>query len=151
MPHTLNQVWIHAVWSTKLRLPLINRNMEEKIFEHIRKQLEDMGCRVSIINGMPNHIHCLFRLSTEKTIAEVMKQIKGSSSHFINQQKLIDKKFAWQSGYGVFSVSTSAIPIVHAYIKNQKNRGARNHGPGIRPRWMRDEPGISIPGGMDAG
>lgn len=122
--------------------------MEEKIFEHVRKQLEDMGCRVSIINGMPNHIHCLFRLSTEKTIAEVMKQIKGSSSHFINQQKLIDKKFAWQSGYGVFSVSTSAIPIVHAYIKNQKNRGARNHEhaitPGFQSRagWMRDERGM---------
>jgi putative transposase len=105
--------------------------MEEKIFEHIREQLEQLGCQVSIINGMPNHIHCLFRLSREKTIAEVMKQIKGSSSHFINQQKLIDKKFTWQAGYGVFSVSESALSIVHAYIKNQK-------------------PGISIPGRMES-
>jgi len=93
-----------------------------------------MGCQVSIINGMPNHIHCLFRLSREKTIAEVMKQIKGSSSHFINQQKIIEKKFAWQAGYGVFSVSESALKIVYAYIKNQKNRA----NPG--------QPGISIPG-----
>jgi len=96
--------------------------MEEKIFQYIREQLQDMGCQVSIINGMPDHIHCLFLLSREISIAEAIKQIKGSSSHFINQIQLFPQKFTWQSGYGVFSVSESALPIVHAYIKNQKIR-----------------------------
>jgi len=112
--------------------------MEEKIFQHIREQLEDMGCQVSIINGMPDHIHCLFRLSRERSIAEVMKQIKGSSSHFINQIQMFPKKITWQSGYGVFSVSESALPIVYAYIKNQKSR---DFNPGMNGIMNPDEHG----------
>ena len=138
MPHSKNRVWIHAVWSTKWRYPLISREMEEKIFQHIREQLEDMGCQVSIINGMPDHIHCLFRLSRERSIAEVMKQIKGSSSHFINQIQMFHKKITWQSGYGVFSVSESALPIVYGYIKNQKSR---DFNPGMNGIMNPDEHG----------
>src|SRR5690606_6486220 len=73
-----------------------------------------------IINGMPDHIHCLFLLSPQKSIADVVKQIKGSSSHFINQNNLIAEKFSWQTGYAAFSVSESVAEKVFRYIKNQK-------------------------------
>ena len=69
---------------------------------------------------MPDHIHCLFLLSREKSIAEVIKQIKGSSSHYINQANLISEKFSWQTGYAAFSVSESIVDKVFHYIKNQK-------------------------------
>jgi len=69
---------------------------------------------------MPDHIHCLFLLNPEKSIAEVIKQIKGSSSHFINQYNLIADKFAWQTGYAAFSVSESGVKSVSDYITHQK-------------------------------
>jgi len=84
------------------------------------EQLRDQGCPVRIINGMPDHVHCLFLLSPQKSIAEVVKQIKGSSSHFVNQANLIPDKFAWQTGYAAYSVSESMVQKVFQYVKNQK-------------------------------
>jgi putative transposase len=120
MPHSVNKIWIHAIWSTKERLPLIHPVVESKIHQFIAEQLREQGCPVRIINGMPDHIHCLFLLSPQRSIADVIKQIKGSSSHFINQNNLITEKFAWQSGYAAYSVSESVVDKVFQYIKNQK-------------------------------
>ena len=78
MPHSFNKIWIHTIWSTKERLPLIHPSVESKIYQFINEQLREQGCPVRIINGMPDHIHCLFLLSPQKSIAEVIKQIKGS-------------------------------------------------------------------------
>ena len=69
---------------------------------------------------MPDHRHCLFLLSPQKSIAEVIKQIKGSSSHYFNQNNLISENFAWQTGYAAYSVSESGVEKVFEYIKNQK-------------------------------
>ncbi len=69
---------------------------------------------------MPDHVHCLFLLNQQKSIAEVIKQAKGSSSHFINQQDIVRDKFAWQTGYAAFSVSESVLEKVFVYIQNQK-------------------------------
>lgn len=120
MSHSYNKIWIHAIWATKERMPLIHANVENKIHQFIASQLSELGCSVSIINGMPDHLHCLFLLSPQKSIAEVMKQIKGSSSHFINQQNLVADKFAWQTGYAAYSVSASVVEKVVEYIRNQK-------------------------------
>jgi putative transposase len=121
MSHSYNKIWIHAIWSTKERIPLIHASVENKIHQFIAEQLREQGCPVRIINGMPDHIHCLFLLSPQKSIAEVLKQIKGSSSHFVNQYNLIDDKFAWQTGYAAYSVSESVVEKVYKYIKNQKS------------------------------
>ena len=120
MPHSFTRIWIHAVWSTKKRRPLIQTSIEDKIYLFIADQLREQGCKVSIVNGMPDHIHCLFLLSRQKSIADVIKQIKGSSSHFINQNNLMEDTFAWQTGYAAFSVSESALKNVHQYIQHQK-------------------------------
>jgi putative transposase len=120
MPHSYNKIWIHAIWATKERMPLIHSNIESKIHHFMSEQLRDQGCPVRIINGMPDHVHCLFLLSPQKSIAEVVKQIKGSSSHFVNQANLIPDKFAWQTGYAAYSVSESVVQKVFQYVKNQK-------------------------------
>jgi putative transposase len=101
-------------------MPLIHSNVESKIHHFMSEQLRDQGCPVRIINGMPDHVHCLFLLSPQKSIAEVVKQIKGSSSHFVNQANLIPDKFAWQTGYAAYSVSESMVQKVFQYVKNQK-------------------------------
>lgn len=120
MPHSYNKIWIHAIWATKARIPLVHQNIEQNVYQFISNQLREQGCPVRIINGMPDHIHCLFLLNPQKSIAEVIKQIKGSSSHFINQSNLIPEKFAWQTGYAAYSVSESGIEKVFQYIKCQK-------------------------------
>ncbi len=120
MSHSFNKIWIHAVWATKDRAPLIHPSIEQKVLKFIEQQLQQQGCKVEVINGMADHVHCLFLLNRQKSIAEVIKQIKGSSSHFINQNNFVPLKFAWQTGYGAFSVSESGVNRVSEYIKNQK-------------------------------
>ena len=120
MSHSFNKIWIHFIWSTKERIPLLNQTIEQKLYQFISDQLKEQGCPVRIINGMPDHIHCLFLLNPQKSIAEIVKQIKGSSSHFINQNNFIANKFSWQTGYASYSVSESMVDKVYQYIKNQK-------------------------------
>jgi REP element-mobilizing transposase RayT len=126
MSHSYNKIWIHAIWATKERTPFITKNVESKIYDFMGKQLRDTGCPVRIINGMPDHIHCLFLLNPKKSISEVIKQIKGSSSHFINQNNLMPEKFAWQTGYAAYSVSESTMERVFQYIQNQKKHHYKN-------------------------
>src|SRR5258705_11193989 len=99
MPHSFNKIWIHAIWSTKERQPLISVDKENKIHNLLREEFIELGCPVRIINGMPDHVHSLFLLNPQKSVADCIKYAKGSSSHSINEQNLIPKKFAWQTGY----------------------------------------------------
>jgi putative transposase len=120
MSHSYNKIWIHVVFATKDRFPLIKSGIESKLYAHIREQLIELGCPVRIINGMPEHIHLLFLQNPQKSIAEIVKQIKGNTSHWVNEQNIIPEKFAWQTGYAAYSVSESQMEKVYEYIKSQK-------------------------------
>jgi len=120
MSHSYNKIWIHAIWSTKNRDRLITPEIEAVLYPFLHLQFRALACPLRILNGMPDHIHCLFLLDANKSVAEVLKQVKGSSSHHINQKELKKEKFAWQTGYGAFSVSESGIQKVYDYIKSQK-------------------------------
>jgi len=127
MPHSFNKIWIHAVWSTKERQPLISRAAEIKIHNFLREELIELGFPVRIINGMPDHIHSLFLLNPQKSVAEVIKYVKGITSHSINDQNLISKKFSWQTGYAAYSVSESQLERVFQHIKIKSNITTRKH------------------------
>lgn len=120
MPHSFNKIWIHAIWATKDRANLIMPNIETKLHQFITKELRELECPARIVNGMPDHIHGLFLLNPQKSIVDVIKQVKGSSSYYINHENLIAEKFAWQTGYAAYSVSESVLEKVYQYIKNQK-------------------------------
>lgn len=120
MSHSFYKIWLHVVFSTKDREPLISNEKEKIVYKYIAEQLKECGCPVRIINGMPDHVHLLFLQNPQKSVAETIKQIKGSSSHWINQERIIQNQFAWQTGYGVFSVSESQLDKVFQYINNQK-------------------------------
>lgn len=127
MPHSFNKIWIHAIWATKERKPLIDPKWEKNLHQYMCEQFIALGCPVRIINGMADHVHCLFLLDPQKSIADIVKQIKGSSSHCINRSDWLDEKFAWQIGYAAFSVSQSTVDAVFYYIKNQKqHHGAKS-------------------------
>ncbi|ADB37848.1 IS200/IS605 family transposase [Spirosoma linguale] len=119
MSHSKCKIWVHAVFATKDRKPLINAQIIATVHDTLRKQLINTGCFVDCIGGVLDHVHLLFLLNPGKSIADVMKQIKGGSSHAFNQVKLTSVPFAWQTGYGAFSVSESHVPRVRAYILNQ--------------------------------
>jgi len=120
MSHSLAKIWIHAILGTKNRHPLIKESFSSAIYQHIEEKLNEIECRTRIINGTEDHIHALFLLSPKISFSDVMKTIKGETSHWINQQDITDSKFAWQVGYGAFSVSESNVKQVQLYIENQK-------------------------------
>ncbi len=107
-------------FGTKNRQQLIGEKLEPALFNYIRTQLKKQACEIKAMNGMPDHIHILISINPKLSVAEVIKQIKGSSSHWINQQNLTNDKFSWQTGYGVFSVSESQLSKVNSYIEGQK-------------------------------
>lgn len=128
MSHAFPRLWVHAVLVTKFRRSLISSECEQALYDFIRVQLEGMGCKVRIIHGVSDHIHCLFLLHYTKSIAEVMKRVKGSSSRYMNSDVRMEGKFKWQTGYGAFSVSHHNLDQVHRYIQNQKIRHGEGKG-----------------------
>lgn len=120
MPHSMVKLWVHAVWGTKNWQSLIQEEFRLPILQHIRNAFEEQGCIVRSLQGIANHLHALFLLPPEKQLANIMKMVKGESSHWINQQNFLRVKFAWQVGYGAFSVSESMVEKVDAYIRNQE-------------------------------
>jgi REP element-mobilizing transposase RayT len=78
MSHSFNKIWIHAIWSTKDRLPLIHPNLENNVYHFLSEQFSEQGCPVRIINGMPDHIHCLFLLNPLKLLLKLSNKSKGA-------------------------------------------------------------------------
>ncbi len=121
MSHSLTKIWIHLIFGTINRFPMLDASFENKLYSHIKNLLEkDFESKVEIINGTADHIHILLLQNQNHSIAELTKNIKGNSSHWINQNNFIKGKFAWQTGYGAFSVSESMVGKVRNYIENQK-------------------------------
>lgn len=120
MAQTYTQLIIHAVFHTKDNQGLIKPDIEKRVYEQFRYQLEELSCPLVEIGGMPDHVHVLFRLDPKRSISDVMKQIKGGVSHWINQQDFLSTKFSWQTGYGAFTVSKSQMDTIRHYILTQK-------------------------------
>lgn len=114
------KVWVHAIFGTKNRTPVLKRDLAMKVCDHMRSYLEELGCGVRTINGTSDHVHMLFLMAHDKSISQIMKSVKGESSHWINQRDFLKLKFAWQVGYGAFSVSESNVRKVENYIARQK-------------------------------
>lgn len=126
MSHSLTKIWIHGVFGTKERLPLITESIENELYSHIKERMEkDYESYVRVIGGTNDHIHILFLLNQKHSILEIFKNVKGESSHWINQNSMTKEKFCWQTGYGAFSVGESIIDDVEKYIKNQKEHHTR--------------------------
>ena len=120
MSHSLTRIWIHAVWGTKERCPFMNDEKLSKIINHLKDIFDEQNCGIRIINGTEDHIHSFFLLDNNKSIKEIMMNVKGETSHWINKEGFYKAKFGWQVGYGAFSVSESLVRKVENYIKNQK-------------------------------
>ena len=116
----LLKVWIHLVWTTKNRKPILTKDIREKIFEHIKENGKRKNIYVDFVNGYIDHVHCLVSLNAEQSIAKVAQLLKGESSFWANKNNLCKDKLLWQDEYFAISVSESEVDKVREYIKNQE-------------------------------
>lgn len=118
--HSYSRVWLHIVWATLERRPLLDKPAAAKLSAYLHDYAKQKGIYMKINFVNPDHVHALIDLPTNLCIEDMMQLFKGSSSHWINEQNLVAGKFGWGRGYGVFSVSESGVSEVCAYIANQE-------------------------------
>lgn len=123
MPYV--KILIHAVWTTKNREKIITDSLREELINHIKKNAKEKSIFISELNCVADHIHCLISLGTSQNIADVIRLIKGESSHWVNDKGLTKTKFGWQDDYYAVSVCESQVNRVSEYIKNQKEHHKR--------------------------
>ena len=115
------RVYIHYVWATKNRIPLLTKSLRPSLFAHIRRNAEDKKIKIDILNGHVDHIHCLVCLQPTQSIDQIAKLLKGESARWLNHYSgLINTKFQWQENYFAVSVSESMVSNVRSYIQNQE-------------------------------
>ena len=113
-------VWIHFIWSTKNRQPLLIQNIRLKLYDYIREICTELNYYLDFINGVEDHVHLLMGLHTSDTIADMAKNIKGKSWKWMRDECLLEEYFSWQDGYAVYSVSPSDVQRIRNYIANQE-------------------------------
>ena len=120
MANTYTQIHIHAVFAVQNRISLIQNEWRDELFKYITGIITNNGHKLLEIGGMPDHVHALFGMRPTQSISDLMQDIKGSSSLWINKKRLVAGKFSWQEGYGAFSYGKSQIDRVVKYIQQQE-------------------------------
>jgi putative transposase len=114
------KIWVHLVWTTKNREPILTFEIRQEIFNHIRENADKKGIYLDFINGHLEHVHCLISLGTGQNIDKILMLLKGESSYWVNKNKISQRKFEWQDEYFAVSVGESDVNRVREYIKNQE-------------------------------
>jgi putative transposase len=120
MPDTFSQIYIQIVFAVKNREGLIDLEWEDRLYKYITGIVQNKGQEMLAINGVADHIHIFVRLSPSCCISDLVREVKKSSTEFINGNKLVRGKFSWQEGYGAFSYHKSEANRIINYVMNQK-------------------------------
>ena len=120
MPQSLAKIYLHIVFSTRDRKPLIMPGIEDELHRYMAGILKNINSTALVINGTENHIHILNTLSRIVTVSKMLELVKKDSSKWIKTKGHQYANFYWQAGYGTFSVSSTKVEIVKKYIQNQK-------------------------------
>jgi REP element-mobilizing transposase RayT len=107
-------------------MPLIVPKVENRLYSSIRLTCEGLKCRPMAIGGTDNHVHVLVRFPASLAVADLVKEIKGTSSHLMNYEIMPGGNFKWQGAYGAFTVGLDGVDTVSAYVRNQKTHHAEN-------------------------
>ncbi len=122
MPQSLAQIWLHVVFSTKERRPLLkNEDHRESMFKMLAYHVKQSKCVSASVGGYVDHVHLLVGLSRTITVANLVESIKTETSKWAKTADGGTGSFSWQSGYGAFSVSHSNRIAVDEYIRDQAN------------------------------
>lgn len=126
MGDNYTQLYIHCVWATWDRLPIITPDIQPATYAEILRQCQQLKSTPIAIGGITNHIHLLVSIPPTLSISELMKAVKGSSSHFITHIIRPNEFFKWQGGYGAFTVSPDHLDRIANYIRNQPQHHAQD-------------------------
>ena len=118
MSHTYGNVLLHFIFSTHERRPSIKPEFRADLFAYLGGIIREMNGTALIVNGTEDHVHMLIRVRPTHSAAEIARVVKTNSSHWVREKW--STKFAWQAGYGVFSVSESNVNIVTKYVASQE-------------------------------
>jgi len=118
MAHTESNVVLHVIFSTKDRARLITPDVQADLFSYLGGIVREMGAVAIIVGGTADHVHMLIRIRPARSPAEIVRVVKANSSRWIREKNR--RRFAWQTGYGVFSVSESNVAEVSRYIAEQE-------------------------------
>jgi REP element-mobilizing transposase RayT len=119
-PNVYTQLLVQFVFATKYREHLLHRDYRSEVWKYISGIITEKGHKSMIVNGVTDHVHILVGLKPYMSISDLVREIKRSSSIFINEKKWIKKTFQWQEGYGAFSYCESHLKFVYKYIENQE-------------------------------
>jgi putative transposase len=116
--HTSGNILLHLIYSTRGRRPLIKPDFRAELFAYLGGIIREMHGTALIVNGTADHVHMLIRVRPSHSAAEIARVVKANSSRWVHEKW--DRDFAWQTGYGVFSVSESNVADVTKYIAGQE-------------------------------
>jgi putative transposase len=122
MSHTYARIHVHVIFSTTERQKLIPKDVQPKLWSYMAGIFHNKGIAPIAINGTDNHVHALFHLPSTMALAKAVNFLKTNSSSWMNEHR---RRFAWQDGYGAFSVSESNTEAVVNYIRNQEKHHRR--------------------------
>jgi putative transposase len=125
MANTYTQIHIHAVFAVQSRESLIRERWKEELYKYITGIIHTNKHKLLAINGMPDHVHILFGFRPTQSLSDLMQDIKGGSSKWVNEKRFIPGKFSWQAGYGALSYAKADIPIIMNYIQHQQEHHKR--------------------------
>jgi putative transposase len=137
MPQSLARIYIHLVFSTKDRKPLLADKWRDELFHVLGGAANNFGCQSLIVGGTADHVHMLFQLGRTISIAEAVGKIKSTSSAWINQSVELPEPFHWQAGYAAFSVSESVLEPVREYIRRQPEHHQKQSFQDELREWLR--------------
>src|SRR5437763_1637295 len=120
MSHTYTELYYHFVWRTKKNAPYLTPELEPAVFGYMRKRCVEMGVFVYALNGMPDHVHLVCSIPTRVSVGEVIKTLKGATSHYITHSGNPNWTLYWQEGYGGLTFAKANLKTVVDYVDNQK-------------------------------
>ena len=120
MSQSLSKIYVHLIFSTRDREPMLLRPFRERVHAYLATVLKNQDCPAVKVGGTSDHVHVLFRLSKNLAVAKVVEEIKTSSSKWIKTQQRGLGGFHWQSGYGGFSVGPTEVGRLTKYIEHQE-------------------------------
>ena len=125
MANTFSQIYIQTVFAVNNRQSLIKPEFKEDLYKYITGIVKNQGQKLISINGMPDHVHILIGLKPAMALADLVREIKGDSSNFVNEKRYVHGRFSWQEGYSAFSYGHSQLDTIIRYIQNQEAHHAK--------------------------
>ena len=136
MPQSLVKVYLHAIFSTENREPVLADEWRDELCEVLGGTANNLGCQSLIVGDVADHVHMLFQLSRTISIADAIGKIKSTSSAWVNQTRGMSAPFHWQGGYAIFSVSQSNVEAVRENIRTQPEHHAKQSFPDELRKWL---------------